>query len=646
MSTPARQALDRQATPWLFASALVTIAPHVLHQAYWLSALAGLLMFWAIRLWWKDERLPGRWVLFLLVIVGCSGILIEFRSLFGRDAGVAMLVVFMAMKLLELKSQRDAVVVVVLGYFLLLTHYFYSQSIPTGLWLLFALWLVTATLIRLHGGPASTTRASLRYAASLCLQAIPFMLVLYLLFPRISGPLWGLPSDAHAGMTGLSDTMSPGSISRLAQSADIAFRARFSTTPPAKQKLYWRGPVMEQFDGTTWRLHDNRRTSPQLETLSAPFRYVMTLEPHNQRWILALDAPVQLPEGLNASNVLAVTQRLPVTERRRYELAASLEYRFNVDEDPRALSRNLALPPGVNPQARALAERWRNSDHRPSAIIGQAQALFAAEFTYTLQPPLLGQNGIDEFLFKTRRGFCEHYAGAFVFLMRAAGIPARVVSGYQGGEFNPLDGYLVIRQSDAHAWAEVWLEGQGWVRVDPTASVSPTRIETGIADALPFGEPLPALVQWRADWLRTLRYRWEAVNNAWNQHILGYDPQRQRELLSRLGLPETDWRSLATVLGIACSLLVAAMTAWTLYQRPAIDPARRLWLTALRQLARRQVDCAPWETPMAVAQRVREQRPELAETFQNVVDAYLQARYGKSNNNLNALREAVARLRE
>lgn len=646
MSTPARQALDRQATPWLFASALVTIAPHVLHQAYWLSALAGLLMFWAIRLWWKDERLPGRWVLFLLVIVGCSGILIEFRSLFGRDAGVAMLVVFMAMKLLELKSQRDAVVVVVLGYFLLLTHYFYSQSIPTGLWLLFALWLVTATLIRLHGGPASTTRASLRYAASLCLQAIPFMLVLYLLFPRISGPLWGLPSDAHAGMTGLSDTMSPGSISRLAQSADIAFRARFSTTPPAKQKLYWRGPVMEQFDGTTWRLHDNRGTSPQLETLSAPLRYEMTLEPHNQRWILALDAPVQLPEGLNASNVLAVTQRLPVTERRRYELAASLDYRFNVDEDPRALSRNLALPPGVNPQARALAERWRNSDHRPSAIIGQAQALFAAEFTYTLQPPLLGQNGIDEFLFKTRRGFCEHYAGAFVFLMRAAGIPARVVSGYQGGEFNPLDGYLVIRQSDAHAWAEVWLEGQGWVRVDPTASVSPTRIETGIADALPFGEPLPALVQWRADWLRTLRYRWEAVNNAWNQHILGYDPQRQRELLSRLGLPETDWRSLATVLGIACSLLVAAMTAWTLYQRPAIDPARRLWLTALRQLARRQVDCAPWETPMAVAQRVREQRPELAETFQNVVDAYLQARYGKSNNNLNALREAVARLRE
>ena len=645
MSTPARQALDRHATPWLFASALVTTAPHVLHQAYWLSALAGLLMVWACRLWWKDERLPGRWVLLLLVLVGCSGILIEFRTLFGRDAGVAMLVVFMAMKLLELKSRRDAMVVVVLGYFLLLTHYLYSQSIPTGAWLLFALWLVTATLVRLHGGPASTTKETLRYAASLCLQAIPFMLVLYLLFPRISGPLWGLPSDAHAGMTGLSDTMAPGSISRLAQSADIAFRARFAESLPAKQKLYWRGPVMEHFDGTTWRPHDGRGTTANLDQLSPPIRYELTLEPHNQRWILALDAPVQLPEGLSLNATLAATQRQPVTERQRFQLAASLDYRFNASEDPRTLSRNLALPPGFNPQSRTLAQRWRDMDNRPESIISQAQALFAAEFTYTLQPPLLGNNGIDEFLFRTRRGFCEHYAGAFVFLMRAAGIPARVVSGYQGGEFNPLDSTLVVRQSDAHAWAEVWLDGRGWVRVDPTASVSPTRIETGIAEALPFGEPLPALVQWRADWLRKLRYRWEAVNNAWNQHILGYDPQRQRELLSRLGLPDTDWRSLATLLGIICSLLVAAMTAWTLYQRPRSDPALRLWQKALRQLARRQVDCAPWETPMALAQRVREQRPELAEIFQNVVDAYLLARYGKSTDNLKPLREAIARLR-
>lgn len=645
MSTPSHLALDRQATPWLFASALVTTVPHILHQAYWLSALAMLLVAWAIRLWWKDQRLPGRWILVPLVVLGCCGILLEFHTLFGRDAGVAMLVVFLAMKLLELKSRRDAMVVVVLGYFLLLTHYLYSQSIPTGAWLLFAFWLLTATLIRLHGGPASTTKATLRYAASLCLQAIPFMLALYLLFPRISGPLWGLPTDAHAGMTGLSETMSPGSISRLVQNGDIAFRARFVEAPPARQKLYWRGPVMENFDGSTWHPHVAQPASTTLEQRSRPIHYELTLEPHNQRWVLALDAPVNLPDGLSLNATLAATSQQAITDRQLFQLAASLDYRFNAIEDVRTLKRNLATPAGSNPQTRALAQSWRQSSPHPEEIIRKAQDLFAAEFTYTLQPPLLGENGIDEFLFKTRRGFCEHYAGAFVFLMRSAGIPARVVSGYQGGEFNPLDGYLVVRQSDAHAWAEVWLDGRGWIRVDPTASVSPARIETGIYDALPFGEPLPALIQLRADWLRNLRYRWEAVNNAWNQHILGYDTQRQRELLSRLGVPDADWRSLATLLGIVCSLFVAALLGWTLYQRPRRDPALLLWQKALRQLSRRQVDCAPWETPMALAQRVREQRPELSEAFQNVVDAYLQARYGNTNDNLNHLREMIARLR-
>ncbi len=643
MSTPAREALDRHATPWLLATALATTAPHVIHQPLWLSALAGVMLLWASWLWWKDERLPGRWLIVLLVGAGSAGILIEFRTLFGRDAGVAMLVMFMTMKLLELKSRRDAMVVVTLGYFLLLTHYFYSQSIPTGLWLLAAMWLVTATLIRLHGGPGNPMRATLSYAGLLCLQAIPFMLVLYLLFPRISGPLWGLPSDAHAGTTGLSDTMSPGSIAQLAQSADIAFRVRFDGAVPPKQKLYWRGPVMEQFDSTTWRPYEGRPPAPNLEIISPPIRYETTLEAHNQRWLLALDAPAELPSDFGLNSQLTVTKRQAITERQRFRLSASLDYRFNTAEDPAVLQRNLALPVGSNPDARALASQWR-SNSAPEAIVSKALALFANEFTYTLRPPLLGRNGVDEFLFQTRRGFCEHYAAAFVVLMRNAGIPARVVGGYQGGEYNPLDGYLVVRQSDAHAWAEIWLDGQGWVRIDPTAAVSPSRIETGIADALPFGEPLPALVQWRSEWVRTLRYRWEAINNAWNQNILGYDPQRQRELLARLGLPDTDWRNLAIALGAACGLLVTGLMGWTLYQRPSHDPVTRLWHKALRHLARRQVNCAPWETPLDLARRVREQRPELAESFQPVVDAYLLARYG-TDHSLKTLRDAVAQLR-
>ena len=645
MSTPAREALDYPAVPWLFAVAGLTIAPHFMHQPLWLSAFAGLMLLWGTWLWWQNRRLPGRWLLLLLVIGGCAGILIEFRTLFGRDAGVAMLVMFMAMKLLELKSRRDGMVVIMLGYFLLLTHYFYSQSIATGLWLLGAMWIVTATLIRLHGGPASQTRPTLRYAAVLSAQALPFMLVLYILFPRISGPLWGLPQDAHAGQTGLSETMSPGSIASLAQSSEIAFRVRFEGAIPPKEKLYWRGPVMEEFDGTNWRRFPGRDAPERLELLSPPIHYSTTLEAHNQRWLLALDAPSALPEEMSLNGTLTATSREPISTRQRYRLAASLDYRFNADEAPAVLKRNLRLPSGRNPQTSRLAMSWLASEKSPEAIIRKALALFASrDFAYTLQPPLLGSDGIDEFIFQTKRGFCEHYAAAFVVLMRNAGLPARVVGGYQGGELNPVDGYLLIRQSDAHAWAEVWLDGRGWVRIDPTAVVAPARIETGIADALLIGERQPAFFSPNSTWLRPLRYRWEAINNAWNQQVLGYDPQRQREFLARLGLPDADWQRLTSLLGIVSSLLLAAITAWTLYQKPRHDPATRLWHKALRHLARRQVNCAPWETPLALARRLEEERPELAAAFKPVVAAYLQARYGTGHDNLKTLREAIAQL--
>jgi len=643
MSTPAREALDHTAVPWLFATAGLTVAPHFEHQPLWLSALTGLMLLWGGWLWSQNRRLPGRWLLMLLVAASCAGIFAEFRTLFGRDAGVAMLVMFMAMKLLELKSRRDGMIIVTLGYFLLLTHYFYSQSIPTGLWLLAALWIVTATLIRLHGGPASTLRATLRYGAILTAQALPFMLVLYILFPRVTGPLWGLPQDAHAGKTGLSETMAPGSIASLAQSSEIAFRVRFDGEIPAKGKLYWRGPVLEGFDGATWRPYGGRPPAERLEALAPPISYETTLEAHNQRWLLALDAPTALPPESTLNGALTANARVPVSYRQRFRFSSSLDYRFNIAENAVVLRRNLALPADSNPQAQRLANKWRAAEASPEKIVNKALALFASEFYYTLQPPLLGENSVDGFLFDTRSGFCEHYAAAFVVLMRGAGIPARVVTGYQGGERNPVDGYLVVRQSDAHAWAEVWVADRGWVRVDPTAVVSPARIETGIADALPAGEPLPALIQMRADWLRTLRHRWEAVNNAWNQQVLGYDPQRQRELLSRLGLPDADWQSMATTLGIICSLLLAAMTAWTLYQKPRHDPASRLWHKALRHMARRQVNCASWETPLAFARRVQEEQPALAEAFNQVVAAYLQARYG-TQNDLKTLREAIARL--
>ena len=551
-------ALERGATPWLFLCALATTLPHAGHLPSWLPALAGALFAWGVFLWYRRRQLPSQWLLAPLVAAACAGIFMEYRTLFGRDAGVAMLVLFMALKLLELRARRDAAIVIMLGYFLLLTHYFYSQSIPTGLWLIAALVCLTATLIRLFGGAASRPLATLRYAGLLVLQALPFMLALYLLFPRVAGPLWGLPQDAFAGQTGLSDQMSPGSISQLVQNGEIAFRVRFAGAAPKQSQLYWRGPVLESYDGQRWQQRAIPGPAPRIEDETTPVSYSLILEPHHQRWLLALDAPTRLPPDAALNSRLTVESKAPVNQRRMVELASALSYRFNREEDATTLRRNLALPAGRNPQTQALAATWRQADNRPAAIVERALSYFRQEpFAYTLAPPLLdSRDPVDEFLFTSREGFCEHYAAAFVVLMRAAGIPARVVTGYQGGELNPLDGNLVVRQSDAHAWAEVWLADQGWQRVDPTAAISPARINTGIAAAARAGDPLPALVRLDNAWLRQLRYRWEAANNAWNLWVLGYNPGRQQELLSRLGL-DPDWRQMASLVGRGLRPVVA-----------------------------------------------------------------------------------------
>lgn len=645
MSTPARLSLDHRCTPWLFAAALATTLPHALHQPVWLTALAGAIFAYAGWLWARNERLPGRWLLIVLVIFSCAGVILEFRTLLGRDAGVAMLVLFMALKLLELRSQRDAMILITLGYFLLLTHYFYSQSIPTGLWLILTMTLVTAALIRLNGGQASKPLATLRYAGLLTLQALPFMLVLYVLFPRISGPLWGLPQDAHKASSGLTEQMSPGSIASLALSSEIAFRVRFDGDIPPRDKLYWRGPVMDNFDGRTWRPGDPATQAPVIEALAKPISYESTIEANQQRWLLALDAPSPTLKNFAINSTLTVTIPQAINQRARFALTSVTDYRYNVDETADVLRRNLALPANLNPRSRELAEGWRKASDQPIVTVNKGLALFSGDaFTYTLQPPLLGENGIDDFIFQTRRGFCEHYAAAFVVLMRAAGIPARVVGGYQGGERNPVDGFLIIRQSDAHAWAEVWLAGRGWVRVDPTAVVSPSRLEGGIASALPAGEPLPAMLTVRSEWVRGLRYRWEAINNAWNQQVLGYNPERQRELLSRLGMADTDWKSLTGILASLIGILMLAVAAWTFYHRPRIDPAQRLWRQALKRITRHQVNCAPWETPLALLRRIESEHPDLAARFAAVVEAYLAIRYSATRGDLRQLREAIAKL--
>ncbi len=642
MSVSAAQSLDRNAIPWLFFAGLMTALPHSNHQPLWLSLVIACLFAASGWMWWRHERLPGRWPLAILVVLACAGIFLEFQTLLGRDAGVSMLSLLMSMKLFELRSRRDAYVLIMLGYFLLLTHYFYSQSIPTGIWLLTTLLLLTATLIRLHGGPASGLRPSLRYGAIMLGQALPFMIILYLLFPRVAGPLWGLPQDAHAGKMGLSDQMSPGNISELALSTEIAFRARFSGAAPDQKQLYWRGPVLETYDGSSWYQTTGQRgqaAAPEVEFLGPLLEYTLTLEAHNQRWLLALDAPVKWPEEATLSSHMIVLSKTPLRERQRFELSSTLGYRFNAEEYASVRQRNLNLPQGFNPRTLALASQWRSLDSSPEKLVERAITYFREEpFAYTLTPPLLGQDGVDDFLFTTRKGFCEHYAAAFVVLMRASRVPARVVTGYQGGELNPLDGNFVIRQSDAHAWSEVWMSGKGWIRVDPTAAVSPARVESGRRSAVVTGGALPGIMQ-----MDILRYRWEALNNAWNQIVLGYNAQRQRALMSQLGV-DPDWRNLTAILSGTCGVALFLLLLWAIRHRPRVDPAQKLWRKALNKLHRHGFVSSQADAPLTIARRIASEYPPLANAVGEIVEAYCLTRYGSRSDYLPRLRSAVNRL--
>lgn len=624
-STP----IQRTQEPWLFACALLTLAPHAPHAPLWLSLATTATLAWRALLWWRHWPLPPRWLLTLLVLAGTIGVFATFRQIFGKDPGVALLIMFLALKLLELRSVRDALAAVFLCYFLLLTHFLNDQEIEVAGLTLAALLTATAALASL-GRPGGSPGRHVRLAATMLAQATPFMLILFLLFPRVQGPLWGLPVDAFSGLTGLSETMAPGSISGLSLSGAIAFRARFEGPPPAQPLLYWRGPVLRFFDGRTWRAGPESLLAELPYAVDQPgLSYTVTLEPHNKPWLFALELPAVLPPESRMRGDYQLLARALVRQRMRYEMRSIPGLMPGADLSVREVKTNLLLPAQVNPRARQLAAEWRERLGDDRAILREALAYFRRQgFIYTLSPPPLADNSMDAFLFETRRGFCEHFASAFVFLMRAAGVPARVVTGYQGGEFNPVDSHLIIRQSDAHAWAEVWFAGRGWERVDPTAAIAPNRIEAGLAAAVPAGEALPLAARADLPWLRNLRYRWEAMNNSWNQWVLGYNPERQREVLSRLGMREPDWQRMTVALATLCGLVMLVLVAWALRRRTRVEPALAAWNRLSRKLARLGLARLAWEGPSDYARRVARQAPRLAPEVGRIAQLYAGLRYG------------------
>lgn len=620
------QTLPRETRDTLFLLGVIAwvIAPHAGQLPFWCTGLAGVVLLWRAHLALNGAALPGRWTLLALLLASLGATWFSHRTLLGQEAGVTLVAVLITLKTLELRARRDAFVVFFLGFFLVLTHFLYSQSIFIALNMLLAVWGLLTALVLAHmpvGQPS--LRAAGGIAARMTAFGAPVMAALFLLFPRV-GPLWALPQDAASGRTGLSDTMTLGQVAKLAQDDRIAMRLRFDGQPPAPETLYFRGPVLSRFDGREWRplFSGNRPVTPQDGwRLEGPgVGYELTLEPSSLRVLPLLEltpeppAVSELPLELTA-DLLWRTPRPPM-ERLRLKAHAYPRHAHGPLQFEPELQEHLQLPDGYNPRTLAwAAELKRQPRHAGADADALAEALLqhirTQPFRYTLSPGLYGdaqgRHAIDEFWLDRREGFCEHYAAAFVVAMRALGVPARIVTGYQGAELNPVDGYWLVRQSHAHAWAEYWQAGRGWVRADPTAAVAPERIERTAALQAPPGLMADAFDAVAPTLLRRLRNTLEALDNGWNQWVLNYARGQQMELLKGLGFRTPSFEHLGYLLAgliAAATLLGSARLLW---QRLRRDP----WLRALDRmrhaLRHAGLDAPATATPRQLAERARAQ---------------------------------------
>jgi len=653
----------------LLAVAFVAL-PHFEHLPAWAIGVIGLLWCWRAWITLRNLPLPGRVAMLPLLAAAAGAVWLHYRTLLGREAGVTFLLLLLALKLLEMRATRDVFVVVFLCFFILLTQFLHSQALPVammGLGAVLALFFVLVSVsLKADDLPAGR---KLRLVANISVKAVPLTVVLFLFFPRAESPLWGLPRDAFAGATGLSNTMSPGGISSLLQSEAVAFRARFAGPPPENQHLYWRGPVFGRFDGRTWSaLTWRAATQPPLRIDADPASavdYTVTLEPSQRDWLFALELPASLPQAADlkphaTQDAQLLAGRL-ITSRIRYDVRSFTRFSFGLNESKLSLRDWLTLPAGFNPRTLQFATDLRARLDAAAGNGERAADLRAVEavlehfrnggFRYTLEPPLLGRDSVDELLFDSRRGYCEHYASAFAVLMRALDVPARVVTGYQGGEVNPVDGFMTVRQSDAHAWVEVWLAGHGWTRVDPTSVVAPVRIEQGLRELARQTGAGP-LFTMRTDvgWMRMLqrlRFNWEALENSWNQWVLTYSAQQQMNLLDYLGF-EPDWRVLAALLALAVSIVATVLAIVSLRHRVRRDPLADLEGRFRGRLERAGVRCQATDGLRVLANRLTS---ELAPTSREEAEAILRLlerwRYSPASVNVPAVavRDLRARVR-
>ncbi|KIH84596.1 transglutaminase TgpA family protein [Pseudomonas batumici] len=641
--------ISRASLVWLLVAQTLVMLPFWFHVPPWMLALWLGCTVWRVQVYRMRARFPGRLMEGLLLLGTITGIWLSRSSLIGLDAGAVLLVAMFILKLVETRTRRDALVLIFLGLFCVAVAYLFEDSLPWAFYSLLPVGALLAALIGLQQGPATRPLATLRLSTTLLLQALPLMLLLFLFFPRIA-PLWSLPLAVDKAQSGLSESMSPGDVAELGRSAELAFRASFDGPPPARRDLYWRALTLEQFDGRRWSQAPAIAYSqaPKWQADGESWRYSIILQPSGKPWLPALDVARTDQADVHQLADYRVQRQRPLQQALLYRVESWPQVVRDPQLNERARRQALQLPAQGDPRSRQWAVQLRQRYPQPQALVAALLRHFHDEpYHYTLKPPTLGTDSIDGFLFDSRQGFCAHYAGAMTFVLRAAGIPARMVAGYQGGEWNPAGGFLTVRQFDAHAWVEYWQDGQGWRSVDPTYAVAPQRIDQGLEQALASDEdmlgasPLSPLRYRHLTWLNDLRQGWDNLNYGWQRWVLGYQGEQQLQLLGRWFGGLAGWVlpvGLVLILGLLSLLL---LRPW----RNRVDPALRLFAIFEKLLRRQGLVREPGEGPLAFGERAALQLPHQAENIRAFVQGFVARRYAERTPSMDALQQPLRSLR-
>ncbi|WP_043307403.1 DUF3488 and transglutaminase-like domain-containing protein [Pseudomonas sp. ML96] len=647
------QPIPRIALTWLLVAQVLVILPHLLHLPFWIAGLWLLCAGWRVQVFRMRARFPTRLERIGLLVVTGAAAFLSIGSLIGLDGGVLLLVATFILKLVELRSRRDALLLIFLGFFVVVTGYLFDDGLLSAL---YSLLPVTALLAALIGMQQSSMgerpAATVKLAASMMLQAVPLMLLMFLFFPRL-GPLWSLPNPQQ-GTTGISDSMAPADIAELSRSPALAFRASFDGEVPERSELYWRALTLEYFDGRRWSQSRGAQQwgKPVWSGRGESLSYSIVMQPSGRPWLFTLDVGLINEPNIVQRNDFRQESRRPVTQSLMYR-AQSWPQAMREPELPEAIrQRTLQLPELGDPRSREWAQQLKREHANPAELVGALLQHFNREpYGYTLKPPQLGADSIDDFLFQTRQGFCAHYAGAMVFVLRAAGIPSRVVAGYQGGELNAAGNYLSVRQLDAHAWVEYWQEGKGWISVDPTFQVAPERIDMGAQDAFAADEsfledsPFSPLRYRNVGWINELRLAWDNINYNWQRWVLGYRSEQQLGLLQRW-FGTLDWTRLALAIVGGGGLLLGLLALWLFkpWQRER-DPQQRLLRRYESLLLRHGLRRDRGEGVRAFAERAAALMPLQAQAIAAFAQAFEAQRYAGQASSPQHLRQLLRQLR-